>query len=110
VVAAIPAVVVEMVHASALPKRVALVPVRETIQAGRPCLLLRGTIRESDDIYVWPGDSHEICIDLEFGVVLKLEASFRGRTYATAEFTRVVFNAGLEADMFRRDGVAKRIW
>ena len=110
VVPAIPAIVVEMVDPSRLERRLELVCVGDTVQADRPCLVFRGTVRNPDDIFVWPANSHEILLDPGSGVLLKVEANFRGVPYATAEFSRITYNAEFPADMFRGADLATPQW
>jgi hypothetical protein len=57
-----------------------------------------------DDLYAEnlpPADDHELLVDAEIGVVLRIASRFDGEEFSVAEATHVTFDEPLDDDLFR---------
>ncbi len=73
-----------------------LEPIGPATHAGRPALRLRASEREVDHrsapVLPWGADAHELLVDAERGVLLRLVSFIEGEQFALSELEQVAFD------------------
>jgi hypothetical protein len=94
-----------------------LEPIEPATHAGRPALRLRARERKVDHrtapVLPWGADAHELLVDAERGVLLRLVSFIEGEQFALSELEQVAFDEQLppETFVFRAPpGVEVRPW
>ncbi len=95
--------IAEMLEADHLLSQLNVAVVGDVVHAGRTCVRLSGTLRDSDEIAIWPADSYDLYLDVEHGVLLRFAAVVDGDEAAVAVLSDTSFNIEIPDETFTRD-------